>query len=76
MLDLPCARPIICDIVHERTIAPMESSAPQFQKQLSCIEELINTLNAAPDSVLSAKSRELAQALLELHGTGLERLLN
>jgi Fe-S cluster biogenesis protein NfuA len=52
----------------------MQSLAPQFQKQLSCIEELINTLNAAPDSVLSAKSRELAQALLELHGTGLERL--
>jgi Fe-S cluster biogenesis protein NfuA len=52
----------------------MESSAPEFQKQLSHIEELVNTLNAAPDSILSAKSRELTQALLELHGTGLEQL--
>ncbi len=52
----------------------MESSAPEFQKQLSRIEELINTLNAAPDSIVSTKSRELTQALLELHGTGLERV--
>jgi Fe-S cluster biogenesis protein NfuA len=52
----------------------MESSAPEFQRQLSRIEELINALNVAPDSVLSAKSRELTQALLELHGTGLERV--
>lgn len=52
----------------------MESSGPEFQRQLSRIEELINTLNAAPDSVLSVKSRELTQALLELHGTGLERV--
>jgi len=54
----------------------MESSAPEFQKQLSRIEELINTLNTAPDSVLSAKSRELTQALLELHGAGLERVFD
>ncbi len=52
----------------------MESSAPEFQQQLSRIEELVNTLNAAPDSVLSVKSRELTQALLELHGTALERV--
>jgi Fe-S cluster biogenesis protein NfuA len=52
----------------------MESRGPQFQKQLSHIEELIDALNAAPDSTLSTKSRELAQALLELHGAGLERV--
>ncbi len=48
----------------------------QFQEQLSRIEELINTLNAAPNSSLSAKSRELTQALLELHGAGLERVFD
>ena len=52
----------------------MGTRVPEFQKQLSRIEELINALNAAPDSALSAKSRELTQALLELHGTGLERV--
>lgn len=52
----------------------METPVPEFQEQLSRIEELINTLNAAPDSALSAKSRELTRALLELHGTGLERV--
>jgi len=53
---------------------PMESCGPQFQKQLSHIEELINALNAAPDTTVSGKSRELARALLELHGAGLERV--
>ena len=52
----------------------MEPRSPQFQKELGCIEELINALNGAADSVVSAKSRELVQALLELHGTTLERL--
>jgi hypothetical protein len=37
----------------------MESTVPEFQEQLSRIEELINALNATPDSVVSAKSREL-----------------
>ena len=52
----------------------MESRGSQFQKQLSHIEELVNVLNAAPDPTVFAKSRELAQALLELHGAGLERV--
>jgi hypothetical protein len=34
----------------------MESHGPQFQKQLSRIEELINALNAAPNPTVSAKS--------------------
>lgn len=52
----------------------MESRGPQFQKQLSHIEELINALNGAADPTLSAKSRELTQALLELRDAGLERV--
>jgi hypothetical protein len=57
-------------------IGPMESRGPQFQKQLSHIEELINALNGAADPTLSAKSRELTQALLELRGAGLDECLN
>jgi len=53
---------------------PMESCGPQFQKQLSHIEELINALDTAPDPTVFAKSRELVRALLELHGAGLERV--
>jgi Fe-S cluster biogenesis protein NfuA len=52
----------------------MTSRAPKFEKELSHIEELINALNAAPDTTVSGKSRELARALLELHGAGLERV--
>jgi Fe-S cluster biogenesis protein NfuA len=51
----------------------MEPRSPQFQKQLTRIEELINALNAARDATVSAQARELVQALLELHGAGFER---
>ena len=53
----------------------MEPRSPQFQKELGRIEELINALSAAADSAVAAQARELVQALLELHGTTLERAL-
>ena len=53
----------------------MEPRSPQFQKELGRIEELINALNGAADSAVAAQARELVQALLELHGTTLERAL-
>src|SRR6476660_8631699 len=53
----------------------MEPRSPQFQKELGRIEELINALNSAADSAVAAQARELVQALLELHGTTLERAL-
>jgi Fe-S cluster biogenesis protein NfuA len=53
----------------------MELRGPQFQKELGRIEELINALNGAADSVVAAQARELVQALLELHGATLERAL-
>src|SRR6476660_7011571 len=59
--------------MNERS-APMTSRAPKFERELSRIEELINALNAAPDTTVSGKSRELARALLDLHGAGLERV--
>ena len=36
---------------------------------------MINALNGAADSAVAAQARELVQALLELHGTTLERAL-
>ena len=53
----------------------MEPWGPQFQKELGRIEELINALNGAADSVVAAQARELVQALLELHRATLERAL-
>jgi len=53
----------------------MEPRGPQFQKELGRIEELINALNGASDSVVAAQARELVQALLELHRATLERAL-
>ena len=53
----------------------MEPRGQQFQKELGRIEELINALNGAADSVVAAQARELVQALLELHGATLERAL-
>ncbi len=46
-----------------------------FQKRLARIEELIQAVNAITDGDLRAKARELIQTLLELHGTGIERML-
>jgi Fe-S cluster biogenesis protein NfuA len=53
----------------------MDPTNNQFQKQLSRVEELINALNAAPDSPICLQARELVQALLELHGAGFEKAL-
>ena len=39
------------------------------------IEELVRQLETGPDAGLRAAARELVQALMELHGAGLERLL-
>jgi Fe-S cluster biogenesis protein NfuA len=53
----------------------MDSKGAQFQKQLSRIEELINALNAAPESPICRQARELVQTLLEFHGAGFEQAL-
>jgi hypothetical protein len=60
-----------CDVIN----AVMNSKSGQFQKQLARIEELINALNAAPDSLVCMQARELVQALLEFHGAGFEQAL-
>jgi Fe-S cluster biogenesis protein NfuA len=53
----------------------MDPKSAQFQKQLARIEELINALNAAPDSPLCRQARELVHTLLEMHGAGFEQAL-
>ena len=53
-----------------------KSGSQEFQTRLSRAEELIAALESAPDSAMREQARELIQALLELHGTGLERILD
>lgn len=53
-----------------------KASTQEFQKRLGRVEELIAALESAPDSAMREQARELIQALLDLHGTGLERILS
>jgi Fe-S cluster biogenesis protein NfuA len=53
-----------------------KTSTQEFQKRLGRVEELIAALESAPDPALRQQVRELIQTLLDLHGTGLERVLN
>jgi Fe-S cluster biogenesis protein NfuA len=50
-------------------------STQEFQKQLGRVEELIAALENVPDPKVAGQIRELIQTLLELHGSGLERIL-
>lgn len=47
----------------------------EFQQQLGRIEELIGKLEKTADPVARATARELVQLLMEIHGAGLERML-
>ena len=47
----------------------------ELQGRIARIEELIHAIDAIPDESVRAQSRELVQALLELHGAGLNRAL-
>jgi Fe-S cluster biogenesis protein NfuA len=47
----------------------------ELQQQLHRVEELILTLEKNADPASRAVARELVQLLLELHGAGLERML-
>lgn len=48
----------------------------EFQARLGRVEELIATLESAPNPEVREQVRELITSLLELHGTGLERVLS
>ncbi len=51
-------------------------SNKEFQERLGRVEELIATLESAPNPEVREQVRELITSLLELHGTGLERVLS
>ncbi len=46
-----------------------------FERRLEIIERSIRELEAAADPAVRATAQQLVQAILELHGRGLERLL-
>jgi Fe-S cluster biogenesis protein NfuA len=47
----------------------------EIQLRLQRIEELVRTLEASADSGVRSGALELAQSLMELHGAGIERML-
>src|SRR5262245_32077772 len=46
-----------------------------IQRRLQRIEELVHTLEACVDSGVSSSAVELMRSLMELHGAGIERML-
>ncbi|MBI1762492.1 MAG: NifU family protein [Acidobacteria bacterium] len=46
-----------------------------FQQRLQKIEQLVQTIESAADPRVRASAVELMQALMELHGAGIERML-
>ena len=47
----------------------------EFQQRMEQIERLVQALEALPDPAARASASELLQATLDLHGAGLERML-
>jgi hypothetical protein len=47
----------------------------EFQEQVGRIDGLVRRLDSSPDPSLRGTARELVQSLMELHGAGLERIL-
>src|SRR5881394_4237534 len=48
---------------------------PQIQARMNRVEELIQALEKSGDAAARQQARELVQTLLELHGTGMNRML-
>ena len=51
------------------------SASQEFQERVARIDGLVRKLEAAADPVLRSAARELIESLMELHGAGLERIL-
>lgn len=49
--------------------------AREFQSRLQRLDALLHEVEESADPATSARTREIVQAILDLHGTGLERLL-
>ena len=50
-------------------------SSQEFQRRLGRVEELIAALERAADPAVREQTRELIETLLDLHGRGLEQIL-
>jgi hypothetical protein len=48
---------------------------PEFQRRLESIEELIRRIESASDPHIRSTAQELVQVVMDLHATGLERIL-
>src|SRR4051794_3724572 len=48
----------------------------EFQQRIQRIEGLVHEIEGLPDPAIRASAIELLQATLDLHGTGLERILD
>jgi hypothetical protein len=51
------------------------TGTPEFQQRLESIEIVIQQIEAASDPNVRTAARELVQLVMELHGAGLERIL-
>jgi hypothetical protein len=51
------------------------SAAQEFQERVARIEGLVHKLENSADPVARSSARELIQCLMELHGAGLDRIL-
>jgi hypothetical protein len=51
------------------------TGTPEFQRRLEWIEQLIRQIEATGDPNVRTAARELVQLVMELHGAGLERIL-
>jgi hypothetical protein len=51
------------------------TGTPEFQQRLESIETVIRRIEATADPNVRTAARELVQLVMELHGTGLERIL-
>jgi Fe-S cluster biogenesis protein NfuA len=47
----------------------------EFQSRLQRLDELLREMEDCSDPAAAARMREIVQAVLDLHGTGLERIL-
>jgi len=50
-------------------------STQELQERVARIDELIGRLDSSADPVMRATAKELVQTLMDLHGAGLERIL-
>jgi Fe-S cluster biogenesis protein NfuA len=51
------------------------SAQPEFQQRLQSIERLLGEIESAADPSLRTTVRELIQLVMDLHGAGLDRML-